>query len=435
MSGLLNQIFLSLSPAIVTDAFLAVMLGVFSLALLFRFTGKGRNFVEQGPGFLTSLGILGTFVGIIIGLYEFSLEEIDRSIADLMAGLKTAFITSVIGLALSLLLRVFTKMLHLPSDPVQESATIDDLNENLITLRASLDNFSHSASDELVAGLERVVNEFNQKLQTQFGDNLNGFCAQLAGLQPALRSAASEYQTHAERVEAWSLRSEESLQALASQQVGLAQMFEKIAALPKLYQGLDQLIKQQSQQAEQLGLLLQGQETSMRQLAELMPHLPQNIRELSSGVAAAQENIDKNLVAINDLMRDHAHALAEQFQRLAGTVSNLQALSPEMLRGLVDESAQLYRDAMREQGQLMAGTHKEMSEALTEVIRQELRSADVSIKRQYEQMDRVMAQQIEQVLSAMGESLATISGSFTRDYRQLLEQMRRLKTRETEYAD
>lgn len=435
MSGLLHQVFLALTPARVTDYFLVLMLSIFALALMLRFTGRGREFVEQGPGFLTSLGILGTFIGIIIGLYEFSLEEIDRSIADLMAGLKTAFITSVIGLALSLLLRVFTRMIRLPSDPVEDTASIDDLNRNLIELRDSFDGFSRGVSAELVAGLERVVSEFNQRLQVQFGDNLQAFCSRLAELGPALDSAAQAYRDHAQQVETWGQRAEESQRTLAEQQGMLRQMYDRIAALPQLYRGLDELLERQGQQAQQLTQLLQSQADSAQQLTELVPQLPQNMERLSQGLVAAQEGVDENLAALNRLLQGQTESLAQGFGDFSAALENLQALDPRTMEQLVSASAETHRESMRELAQMLATTHREMLQALTEVIRRELKDTDVSIRRQYEQIDRLMATQVEQVLAAMGEALATVGGSFTRDYQQLLAQVKRLRERTAEYAE
>ena len=435
MSGLLHHAFSSLTPSGVTDGFLLLMLFIFGVGLALRFTGRGSDFVEQAPGFLTSLGILGTFIGIIIGLYGFSLEDIDGSIADLMAGLKTAFITSVIGLALSLLLRVFSRMLRLPSDPVQEIATIDDLNQNLLEMRSALEGFAQRTGEELVERLEQVVGNFNLQVQAQFGDNLQQFCRQLSGLEPALSAAAREYEAHADRVASWGQRCEESQQRLSDQQSVISQMFDKIAGLPSVYQGMDQLLNRQGEQADQLASLMRAQTESTQRLAELVPQLPENMERLSQGIVTAQKGVDENLAAINGLLQDQARSLADRFQQLSGTLDSLRGLDTDALQNLVNASAQSHRESMRELAQLLATTHREMLQALTEVVRRELKDTDVSIRRQYEQMDRVMAVQVEQVMAAMGEALATISGNFTRDYQKLLTQMRRLQVREAEYAD
>ncbi|MCR5675901.1 MAG: MotA/TolQ/ExbB proton channel family protein [Lachnospiraceae bacterium] len=64
-----------------------------------------RNLVNQVPGALTGLGILGTFIGLSIGLQSFatgSTAEITGSIAPLMSGIKVAFHTSIYGMVFSL---------------------------------------------------------------------------------------------------------------------------------------------------------------------------------------------------------------------------------------------------------------------------------------------------------------------------------------------
>lgn len=65
-----------------------------------------RNQLNQIPGALTGLGILGTFIGLSLGLQNFntgSTAEITNSIAPLMAGIKVAFHTSIYGMIFSLI--------------------------------------------------------------------------------------------------------------------------------------------------------------------------------------------------------------------------------------------------------------------------------------------------------------------------------------------
>jgi flagellar motor component MotA len=64
-----------------------------------------QGFVHYAPNMLTSLGILGTFVGIVVGLIGFDVNAIDASIGTLLAGLKTAFITSLVGILLAILFK------------------------------------------------------------------------------------------------------------------------------------------------------------------------------------------------------------------------------------------------------------------------------------------------------------------------------------------
>lgn len=64
-----------------------------------------RRLVEMVPDILTSLGILGTFVGLVWGLRGFdpvSYETMASSVSSLVNGIKVAFITSIYGITLSM---------------------------------------------------------------------------------------------------------------------------------------------------------------------------------------------------------------------------------------------------------------------------------------------------------------------------------------------
>ena len=50
----------------------------------------------------TTLGMLGTFIGICFGLIKFNPEDIKGTLPALLGGLQFAFITSIIGLILSI---------------------------------------------------------------------------------------------------------------------------------------------------------------------------------------------------------------------------------------------------------------------------------------------------------------------------------------------
>ncbi len=63
-----------------------------------------RKWMEQLPSVISTLGVLGTFLGITRGLVSFDPGNLDGSIPDLLSGLKTAFFTSLLGMSGSLVL-------------------------------------------------------------------------------------------------------------------------------------------------------------------------------------------------------------------------------------------------------------------------------------------------------------------------------------------
>lgn len=92
----------------VNSLMLIMMLLVFSLGLWFTQKAKHIEFVQYVPTLLTTMGIFGTFLGIVLGLLEFNQLNIEASIPPLLAGLKTAFITSLAGIFSSLIFKTLS---------------------------------------------------------------------------------------------------------------------------------------------------------------------------------------------------------------------------------------------------------------------------------------------------------------------------------------
>ena len=68
---------------------------------------ENRRIVEYFPTFISTLGVLGTFFGITMGLVAFDTTDLDKSIPGLLDGLKTAFFTSLAGMIGSMILSAF----------------------------------------------------------------------------------------------------------------------------------------------------------------------------------------------------------------------------------------------------------------------------------------------------------------------------------------
>lgn len=128
--------------------------GIFSTILIYKLN-KSKNLdsvnpylYDSIPSVFTTLGILGTFSGIYIGLLDFDVNNIDSSIPKLLEGLKTAFLTSILGIMLSLIFSKITKMVYNKVEKIQPevpSSEIASLNKILEVLerteKSSAENF------------------------------------------------------------------------------------------------------------------------------------------------------------------------------------------------------------------------------------------------------------------------------------------------------
>lgn len=102
----------------------------FCLRLLLR--GPSDVWVQSAPSTLLSMGVLGTFSGIVVGLSGFKTANIDQQIGEVLAGISTAFFSSLLAMALSLVFKlVQVRSLQQLKDNDDADAA-DDIAEKLL---------------------------------------------------------------------------------------------------------------------------------------------------------------------------------------------------------------------------------------------------------------------------------------------------------------
>lgn len=72
-----------------------------------------QTLVSQVPGMLTSLGILGTFIGLLIGIKGIGFSTVTdalTSVQTLLSGIQIAFYTSIAGVILSLIFNILYRL-------------------------------------------------------------------------------------------------------------------------------------------------------------------------------------------------------------------------------------------------------------------------------------------------------------------------------------
>ena len=108
------------------------------------------------PQAIASLGVLGTFLGISYGLFNFNSADIESSVPLLLGGMRTAFITSVIGMVWSMGLKYKQnkneKEYYQKKVNVDNDATIGQLISYL------------QSKDEIMAEKESSVKQYQENL-------------------------------------------------------------------------------------------------------------------------------------------------------------------------------------------------------------------------------------------------------------------------------
>jgi len=225
MNSLLESYLRGLEPSTVTELFLWLLLVWFGVSAWLHRQGRSPTLTAHAPALPASLGILGTFVGIVVGLLDFDPQRLDESIGGLLEGLKTAFVSSIAGILASVMFKFVEPLLMRKSSGAAEpagvgpediftvlteqkdllSATRDaiagaeesSLAGQLKLLRADLSDrrredtevrrrfeaelwkrlhtfgemLSKSATEQVISALNAVIVDFNRNLTEQFGDN------------------------------------------------------------------------------------------------------------------------------------------------------------------------------------------------------------------------------------------------------------------------
>jgi predicted HAD superfamily phosphohydrolase len=143
------------------------------------------------PSIFTTLGVLGTFVGIFFGLQKFDVNNITESIPTLLEGMKTAFLTSIIGIILSLIFRTIGQLVlrtvelkeaehPKPTNELVElgkivkilSETKTETNSNLKLLNSALVGNTDTSISTLLIKLNKQIIS-NNEAQTKQNEILN----------------------------------------------------------------------------------------------------------------------------------------------------------------------------------------------------------------------------------------------------------------------
>jgi len=171
----------------ITSIILTWILILFFLSI---FPKSKRNYKNE----IVSLGVLGTFMGIALGLFNFDATNVKDSMPYLLDGLKTAFITSGVGIFFSIIISLLK--------PQKISRiTLEDITKNqekiIETLEKSLNEISKSANEEIINSLEKVVNQFNKNITEEFGQNfkeLNSAVKNMITWQENYKNQVKDYE-------------------------------------------------------------------------------------------------------------------------------------------------------------------------------------------------------------------------------------------------
>lgn len=413
---------------IITLFFSLLMLGIFLLVIGSFFSRKpqiialGERMMFATPTILTSLGILGTFVGICFALYDFNVQDLDVSIPLLLDGMKIAFFTSVIGMALSILLKIimlylgkeneikenqfFETQIKIQTESLQntlptlftqmiENMEKNNKGNNLFEkkLFKKLENFSsdltEKTTDHILSALESIVVNFNDSLAQQFGENFDR-------LDESVKNMLKWQNNYKSLLEDLSQKYELNARTLIEVKDSMLMIENSISNIPELVKDFEKLMKFNQKQIGKIGEEMMIFNDIKDKTLEVFPEIKKQFSQLYLNIEEAAkrfdqhlleritniENNNKNIIARNQQINDDflgatvkiKDSLNEINQSLVSRISNIQTdfdTSVEKMQEGFNMSVENMKEGFNKAIERTANEQITQFKAVTEILSKE----------------------------------------------------------------
>ncbi|BBD09537.1 MotA/TolQ/ExbB proton channel family protein [Desulfovibrio ferrophilus] len=359
--------------------------------------GRGQ-LVSSLPGVAISLGILGTFYGIFVGLMGFDEAHISESIPELLRGMKTAFATSLAGMSTSIILKFYyswsdDKSVKASNDPVTSLRRIEDaivscfksdeeyslvsqvklIRQELIDSRRETkqafkefaDEFSKIASASLVDELQKVVNDFNAMLNELVSESFK----ELSSAMISLNDWQQQYRISIEE-------NQENLKDSYSKMKQLHDTFENV---------VDRLVQ------------LDG----------------------------TFESIDQSLTAISVSgaeLDEHTKAIASQNMLLESAIKSVRDMGQEASKVVPEISAKMNK--IVNEIQVLQTETNDFVGRTTEELSDGFKQLSTEVQNHTKAIEKSLEEELTKSLNSLAGSLSALSGKFASDYLPLTEKLR-----------
>lgn len=274
---------------------------------------------EQIPGVMTGLGILGTFIGLTVGLNKFSLgSDIDTSlmqtsISGLLEGIKTAFITSIFGVVYSLAFNFFYKKIYI--------SVCEEMNEFIVCYESEMIS---SPQNDLLTSFVR-----SQEIQTEslrnFADNIAAAMAKQINdlLQPTVENLNSSVDNFFNK----SVRSQD----------------ESLGIIVNTF--VDKMNSSLGNQFEELGKTISELNSKQIESNEKIQAVVDTICQNAAGIASVNNSLESSLQSLNrllDKMDDYQANTNRANETLLNRIDTINAYNDRQADALANlEKAQI----------------------------------------------------------------------------------------------
>lgn len=379
--------------------------------------------LDTAAGTLVGLGLLGTFLGLTLGIKDFdssSTQNIQKSIQLLLSGMGTAFITSLVGMLLSMIYSFcdkywrnrLSKHLHVLTKKLDSLYYIDDRNLDDLNEQALAKSIASTMKEVVEHEMRSVVNALNEKLTY---NNESGEATTIAN---AIREILKENQEQSKALKSFSTDLAIELNN-GFDEVLSRQMQQKI--LP-LMENVDATTKAIVEHIDQMASLVSSPATDMIQTVvdELKNSMSEMMKEFSSGLSGSATN---ELETLAHQLGTAAQSMADFPNNMAHISSTLQ-VTIEEVKNAVSEishtSANANSTAMQQMQEQITFATSAISAAIAEV-KDVMSGISQSSQEQSNQMVSKLADAAEKMGTFLSGTISTLSSSVQQSVKSITD--------------
>lgn len=395
-----------------------------ALAVVGAFIRGGMlgRLTQAAPALLTAIGVLGTFVGILIGLLQFDVADISGSVPRLLDGMKTAFVTSVFGMAGGISVKLVAEVVARADggaeaqgvedvvaalDAVRKegeqsrkeltasmervrAALTGDAESSLVTqiqrlrtdvtdeikasrktnaeqvgmiaeeIRTISTKLSESATKAIIEALERSIRDFNQKISEQFGENFKQLNVAVGRLLEWQENYRQQMIANAEALR-------EGASGIQAARVGMEAIGAQAGAMVRAAADMQSLLEGLGRTRTEMDARLQAFQSMAAAAAAAMPTIQVKMEELTTSFSRQVDAATQQVAKITEDMRTSLAAHEQSLQVASGRFVDAVAGAATKTSDAAVRTAESLDQALKAVADNVKAAQVEQAKMLTEL--------------------------------------------------------------------
>lgn len=320
---------------------------------------------DMAPGIFTTLGILGTFVGLFVGLQQFhwtNAGALQDSITGLIAGIKIAFQTSIYGISFSLVFsflyrrfieetrtrlddflfdygqyvipnssqRPFAMLVELQKQETEQMRVFaetfsismaENLNKTFLPTLERIDTmmtqFVNVASRTQTEGLDLIVNKFVENMNSALGNQFQDLSTQLADINEWQKSVHLQSTELIQKIQDTAEHLTD-VDVMATRVIN--QFSDYLAELKKSHSLASDIFAQASAIATKLGDTIETQKDSVEKMVDIQKAQSENLEQIKKSQDESLTKIQNSLTMFSEKIEESVAQSGDVIDHLTATV-------------------------------------------------------------------------------------------------------------------